>query len=267
MKELAEAYLECVGVAADFQEAMSGVAAISGATAEEMALLSDKAKEMGASTKFTAKEAGDAMGYMAMAGWKANDMLDGLEGVMHLAAASGEDLAATSDIVTDALTAFGMTASDSGRFADILAVAASNANTNVAMMGDTFKYVAPVAGALGYSAEDAAVAIGLMANSGIKASQAGTALRSILTRLSTDAGASSTKLGALGVLTEQLGVSFYNADGSARDLNKVLADSRAAWSGLSEAQQISYASTIAGQEGIPGYLPLPCGNRIDHPGG
>ena len=256
MKELAEAYLECVGVAADLQETMSGVAAISGATAEEMALLSEKAKEMGASTKFTAKEAGDAMGYMAMAGWKANDMLDGLEGVMNLAAASGEDLAATSDIVTDALTAFGMTASDSGRFADILAVAASNANTNVAMMGDTFKYVAPVAGALGYSAEDTAVAIGLMANSGIKASQAGTTLRSILTRLSTDAGASSTKLGALGVLTEQLGVSFYNVDGSARELNKVLADTRAAWNGLSEAQQISYASTIAGQEGMSGWLAL-----------
>ena len=263
MREIAQAYLECVGVAADFQETMSGVEAISGATAEEMALLSAKAKDLGADTKFTAKEAGDAMGYMAMAGWKANDMLGGLEGVMNLAAASGEDLAATSDIVTDALTAFGMTAADSGRFADVLAVAASNANTNVGMMGETFKYVAPVAGALGYSAEDAAVAIGLMANSGIKASQAGTTLRSVITRLSTDAGASKTQLGALGVLTEQLGVAFYNADGSARAMRDVIADCREAWAGLSKEQQISYAKTIAGQEAMSGWLALMNATRAD----
>ena len=264
MREIAQAYLECVGVAADFQETMSGVEAISGATAEEMALLSAKAKDLGADTKFTAKEAGDAMGYMAMAGWKANDMLGGLEGVMNLAAASGEDLAATSDIVTDALTAFGMTAADSGRFADVLAVAASNANTNVGMMGETFKYVAPVAGALGYSAEDAAVAIGLMANSGIKASQAGTTLRSVITRLSTDAGASKTQLGALGVLTERLDVAFYNvADGSARAMRDVIADCREAWAGLSKEQQISYAKTIAGQEAMSGWLALMNATRAD----
>lgn len=263
MREIAQAYLECVGVAADFQETMSGVEAISGATAEEMALLSAKAKDLGADTKFTAKEAGDAMGYMAMAGWKARDMLSGLEGVMNLAAASGEDLAATSDIVTDALTAFGMTAADSGRFADILAVAASNANTNVAMMGETFKYVAPVAGALGYSAEDTALAIGLMANSGIKASQAGTTLRSVITRLSTDAGASKTQLGALGVLTEQLSVAFYNADGSARAMRDVIADCREAWAGLSKEQQISYAKTIAGQEAMSGWLALMNATQAD----
>ena len=263
MREIAQAYLECVGVAADFQETMSGVEAISGATAEEMALLSAKAKDLGADTKFTAKEAGDAMGYMAMAGWKARDMLSGLEGVMNLAAASGEDLAATSDIVTDALTAFGMTAADSGRFADILAVAASNANTNVAMMGETFKYVAPVAGALGYSAEDTALAIGLMANSGIKASQAGTTLRSVITRLSTDAGASKTQLGALGVLTERLGVAFYNADGSARAMRDVIADCREAWAGLSKEQQISYAKTIAGQEAMSGWLALMNATQAD----
>lgn len=256
LKEVADAYVECVRVAADFQEGMSGVQAISGATAEEMALLSDKAKEMGAATSFTAREASDAMGYMAMAGWKTNDMLDGLEGIMNLAAASGEDLASTSDIVTDALTAFGLKASDSGRFADILAVAASNANTNVGMMGDTFKYVAPIAGALGYTAEDTSVSIGLIANSGIKASQAGTTLSSIFTRLSTDAGASSTQLGALGVLTEKLGVAFYNADGSTREWNAVLADSRAAWAGLTEQQQVNYAKTIAGQEAVAGWLAL-----------
>ncbi|MDE6838516.1 MAG: phage tail tape measure protein, partial [Acutalibacter sp.] len=191
-----------------------------------------------------------------MAGWKDQDMLNGIAGIMDLAAASGEDLASTSDIVTDALTAFGMQASESGHFADVLAVASSNANTNVGMMGETFKYVAPVAGSLGYTAEDTALAIGLMANSGIKASQAGTSLRSIITRLSTDAGASSKSLGALGVLTQQLGVEFYNTDGTARSLNDVIMDSREAWSGLSEEQQVSYAKTIAGQEAMSAWLAL-----------
>ena len=141
---------------------------------------------MGAKTKFSATEAADAMNYMAMAGWKTEDMLSGIEGVMYLAAASGEDLATTSDIVTDALTAFGLTAADSGHFADVLAAASSNANTNVSMMGETFKYCAPVAGALGFSVEDTAEAIGLMGNAGIKASQAGTSMRSIMTNLTGD---------------------------------------------------------------------------------
>lgn len=239
-----------------FDATMSEVSAISGATGQDFDALRDKALEMGAKTKFSASEAASAMTYMGMAGWKAGDMIGGIEGIMNLAAASGEDLATTSDIVTDALTAFGMTASESGHFADVMAVASSNANTNVGMMGETFKYVAPVAGTLGYSVDDTALAIGLMANSGIKASQAGTSLRSIMTRLSTDAGASSKKLGALGVLTEKLGVEFYNTDGSARDLNDVLIDSRAAWSGLSEEQQITYAKTIAGQEAMSGWLAL-----------
>lgn len=166
-----------------FDTAMSNVKAISGATGEEFDSLRNKAKEMGSTTKFTASEAAEAFSYMAMAGWKAGDMMAGIEGIMNLAAASGESLASTSDIVTDALTAFGLSAADSGHFADVLAAAASNANTNVGMMGDTFKYVAPVAGALGYTVEDVATAIGTMANSGIKGSQAGTALRSALSHL------------------------------------------------------------------------------------
>lgn len=172
-----------VKTAADFDSSMSNVAAISGSSAEDMDKLRERAREMGAQTKFSAKEAGDAMGYMAMAGWNAQQMYDGLPGIMNLAAASGEDLATTSDIVTDALTAFGMKAEDSSHFADVLAQASSSANTNVGLMGETFKYIAPVAGALGYSAEDAAVAIGLMANSGIKASQAGTQLRASLSNM------------------------------------------------------------------------------------
>lgn len=172
-----------VKTAADFDQEMSKVAAISGATGSDFDSLREKAREMGAKTKFSASEAASAMEYMAMAGWKTGDMLDGIEGIMNLAAASGEDLATTSDIVTDALTAFGLSAADSGHFADILAAASSNANTNVSMMGETFKYCAPIAGALGFSAEDTAEAIGLMANSGIKASQAGTSLRSIMNNL------------------------------------------------------------------------------------
>lgn len=239
-----------------FDAGMSKVGAISGAASGDLERLRDKALEMGSSTKFSATEAADAMNYMAMAGWKTEDMLGGIEGIMHLAAASGEDLATTSDIVTDALTAFGLSASDSGHFADILAVASSNANTNVGMMGETFKYVAPLAGALGYSADDTALAIGLMANAGVKASQAGTALRSIFTRLSTDAGASSKSLGALGTLTQELGVEFYNADGSTREFVDVLMDARGAWQGLSEEQQVNYATTIAGQEAMSGWLAM-----------
>ena len=178
----ASAAVTALGVAAvktasDFDSSMSQVAAVSGATGEDFDKLRAKAREMGVKTKFSAYEAADAMNYMAMAGWKTSDMLDGIEGIMNLAAASGEDLATTSDIVTDALTAFGLTARDSGHFADILAAASSNANTNVSMMGETFKYCAPIAGALGFSAEDTAEAIGLMANAGIKSSQASTSLR------------------------------------------------------------------------------------------
>ena len=187
-----------VKTAADFDSSMSNVAAISGSSAEDMDKLRERAREMGASTKFSAQEAGDAMGYMAMAGWNAQQMYDGLPGIMNLAAASGEDLATTSDIVTDALTAFGMKAEDSSHFADVLAKASSSANTNVSMMGETFKYIAPVAGSLGYNAEDAAVAIGLMANSGIKASSAGTQLRSSLTNMikpSKDVGDAMEKWG------------------------------------------------------------------------
>ena len=173
-----------VKTAADFDSEMSKVSAISGATGDDFDQLRAKAREMGAKTKFSASEAASAMEYMAMAGWKTSDMLNGIEGIMNLAAASGEDLATTSDIVTDALTAFGLSAADSGHFADILAAASSNANTNVSMMGETFKYCAPIAGALGFSAEDTAEAIGLMANSGIKVSQAGTSLRTIMNNLS-----------------------------------------------------------------------------------
>ena len=238
-----------VKTSADFDSAMSQVSAISGATGEDLEALRDKAREMGSKTKFSASEAADAMSYMAMAGWKTEDMLDGIEGVMNLAAASGEDLATTSDIVTDALTAFGLSASDSGHFADILAAASSNANTNVSMMGETFKYCAPIAGALGFSAEDTAEAIGLMANAGIKGSQAGTALRTIMNNLTGDIEISGDALGDVTIATT-------NADGSMRDLSDILADCRTAFSGLSESEKAQTAEALVGKNAMSGFLAL-----------
>ena len=216
---LADFGKDAIQTGMNFDTAMSNVKAISGATGEEFDELRDKAKQMGATTAFTATEAAEAFSYMAMAGWKTEDMLSGIEGIMNLAAASGEDLAATSDIVTDALTAFGLSAEDSGHFADVLAAASSNANTNVGMMGETFKYAAPVAGALGFSIEDTAQAIGLMANAGIKGSQAGTALRSILTRLTKPTKESQTAMNILGI-------SLDDAEGNMKSFGEIMEDIR-----------------------------------------
>lgn len=234
---------------ADFEAAMSEVKAISGATAEEFTQLTEKANQMGAVTKFTASESAEAFKYMAQAGWNVNEMMDGIDGLMSLAAASGEDLGTTSDIVTDALTAFGMAAKDSGRFADVMAMAANATNTDVAKMGDTFKYVAPVAGALGYSIEDTAVAIGLMANNGIKASQAGTSLRSLLTNLTHPVGQAADAV-------EELGISITKADGSVKPLSQTLQELRSKFGALSEAERAQYAAMLAGQEGMSGLLAI-----------
>lgn len=234
---------------ADFEAAMSEVKAISGATSEEFAQLTDKANQMGAVTKFTASESAEAFKYMAQAGWDAKEMMDGIEGLMSLAAASGEDLGTTSDIVTDALTAFGMSAKESGRFADVMAMAANATNTDVAKMGDTFKYVAPVAGALGYSIEDTAVAIGLMASNGIKASQAGTSLRSLLTNLTHPVGQAEDAI-------NDLGISITNADGSVKPLSQTLQELRSKFGALSEAERAQYAAMLAGQEGMSGLLAI-----------
>lgn len=205
LKEVASYTLD---VGMSFEAQMSKVQAISGATGDEMQALNDKAKRMGSTTKFTATEAGEAFEYMAMAGWKTGDMLDGIEGIMNLAAAAGENLGTTSDIVTDALTALGLSAEDAAHFADILAAAATNSNTNVSIMGETFKYVAPLAGALSYSAEDLAIATGLMANSGIKGSQAGTTLRTALTNLISPAETASGVMQELGFYTEETVTQF-----------------------------------------------------------
>ncbi len=253
-----------VKVTSTFDSAMSEVKAISGATGTQFTQLRDKAIEMGAKTKFSATESAEAFKYMAMAGWDTKDMLNSISGVMNLAAASGEDLGTVSDIVTDAMTAFGLAAdgttkvlkngynvevSNAEHFSDVLAEASSRSNTNVSLMGATFKYVAPIAGAMGYSIEDTAVAIGLMANAGIKGEQAGTALRSTITRLVKPTKESGTAMDALGI-------SVTNSDGSMKSLDNILKQLRSSMSGLTEDQKASYAAMIAGQEGMSGLLAI-----------
>ena len=249
LNEIYDAFSECVQVSADFEQQMSSVEAISGADAEEILALADRAKELGAATAFTAQQVGQGMEYMAMAGWKTEDMLAGMDSVLALAAASGEDLGSVSDIVTDSLTAFGLKASDTGRFADILATTAANANTNVGMMGETFKYAAPVAGALGYSVEDVAVAIGLMANSGIKASQSGTTLKNIFNGI---LGGVDLTAAAFG----DLNVEFVNSDGSMQDLSSSMDTLRYYFDQMTEAEKVHNAINIAGQRGYSGLLAI-----------
>lgn len=245
-----------VKMTSDFDSAMAKVEAISGATGDELDALREKAKEMGAQTKFTASESADAFTYMAMAGWKTEDMLNGIEGIMNLAAASGEDLALTSDIVTDALTAFGLQAQDSAHFADVLAAASNSANTNVSMLGESFKYVAPVAGSLGYSVEDTSVALGLMANSGIKASQAGTALRTLLTNMVNPTDNMDWAM-------RRLNVSLTDNEGNMKSLNEVMVDLRKGFSQLSQAEQAEVAANLAGKEGMSGLLAIVNASEAD----
>lgn len=245
-----------VKTTADFDSEMSKVSAISGATGTDLDKLRGKAREMGAKTKFSASEAAQGMQYMAMAGWKTQDMMDGLEGIMNLAAASGEDLASTSDIVTDALTAFGLSAKDSSHFSDILAAASSNANTNVSMMGETFKYAAPVLGSLGYTAEDAALAIGLMANAGIKSSQAGTSLRGAITNL---AKPTDTVAAAM----DKYGISLTDSSGKMLSLRELMEQLRQKLGGLSEAEQAQAAAALFGKNAMSGMLAIINGSDKD----
>lgn len=246
-----------IKVGGDFDAGMSKVQAISGATGEDMEKLSELAKQMGKTTKFSASEAAEGYQYMAMAGWKTEDMLAGLPGIMNLAAASGESLATTSDIVTDVLTAMGKSAGDAGNFANVLASASSNSNTNVAMMGETFKYVAPLAGALGFNIEDLSQAIGLMANSGIKASQAGTSLRSILTRLASPTDEVETAMA-------KYGITIADSDGKMRSLSEIMQNLRESLGGLSEQEQTAAATAIGGQEAMSGLLAIVNASQEDY---
>ena len=232
---------------ADFDTSMSNVSAISGATGKDLQALRDKAREMGAQTKFSASESADAMSYMAMAGWKTNDMLDGIAGVMNLASASGEDLAKTSDILTDGLTAFGLTAKDSGRMADVMASASSNANTNVSLLGESYKYCASTAGAMGFSLEDITESLGLMANAGVKGSQAGTTLKNAMINL-------AKPTDAMAKVMDQYNISLTNNDGSMKSWNQIVDDLRNNLGGLSEAEKTSAVATLFGKEATAGML-------------
>lgn len=231
----------------DFDDSMRKVKATSGATSGEFQQLRDKALEMGAKTKFSASESAEALNYMALAGWDTKDMLGGIDGVMQLAAASGEDLGAVSDIVTDSLTAFGLKAKDSGRFADVLAQTSSKANTDVRGLGEAFKYAAPVAGALGYTVEDTSIAIGLMSNAGIKGEKAGTALRTMFTNLAKPTKAMKDKM-------EELGISITDSNGKMLPMRDVMGQLRDKFKGLSKDQQASAAATIFGKEAMSGAL-------------
>lgn len=249
LKEITDAYMECVEIAGDFEEGMSNVEALSGATADEMALLSEKAKELGAATKYTAQESADAMGYMAMAGWNAQEMLAGMDGVINLAAASGEDLAMVSDIVTDNLTAFGLTAADTAHFADVLAAAATSSNTNVSIMGETFKQSASIAGALGYSIEDVAVAVGLMANSGVKGSIAGTALKNTFNGLLEGVTLTASAFG-------EYDYTAIKADGTMKSFSETIDELRDCFEQMTEAERVNNAMALAGQRGYNGLLAI-----------
>lgn len=249
-----------------FDQAMANVQSVLGqeqGTVENMNRLRAFALDQARSSIYTAEDTAQAYYYMGMAGWDAQQMMAGLPGVMALAAASGESLGTVSDIVTDSLTAFGLTANDTQHYVDVLAQTATNANTNVGLMGETFKYVAPIAGALGADVDDVAVSIGLMANSGIKGSMAGTALRQIFTRISTNAGATTKSLGALDIITQELGVSFRDSEGKMRDWGDVVADIRVKWKDLSDEQQVAYAKQIASERGMAGWLALMNASETD----
>lgn len=230
-----------------YESQMSTVRALSQASDADMLQLDKTAQHLGATTVWTAKESGQAMEYMAMAGWNAKQMVDAVPATMDLASASGEDLAEVSDIVTDSMTAFNMKAKEASHFTDVLAAAATSSNTNVGKLGESFKYAAPLAGSLGYSIEDTSLALGLMANSGIKASQAGTSMRSWLTRMAkpTDESAAAMK---------KLGLSLKDSHGKMKPLRTVIKETRSAFSGLSKSQKAQYAAMLAGKTGMSGLL-------------
>jgi len=259
LKGIYDGYMDCISLAGDFEETMSTVKALSGASDGEMRQLNALAKEQGATTKFTAKESGEAMTYMGMAGWDAAQMLQGMDGVLQLASASGEDLALVSDIVTDNLTAFGLKASDTARFSDVLAAAATNSNTSVSIMGETFKNSASIAGALKYSVEDVAVATGLMANSGVKGSRAGTALKNIFNGLLNGVTLTGKALGDVEFKT-------VNTDGTMKTFGSTINELRGYFSQLTEAEKVNNAVNIAGERGYNGLLAIINSTEDDYNG-
>lgn len=230
---------DVVNTGMTFESSMSGVAAISGASAGDLERLSEKAKEMGATTKYTAAQSADAFGYMALAGWKTEEMLAGIDGVLSLAAASDMDLATASDIVTDYLTAFGLTAQDSARFVDMMSYAMANSNTTTELLGEAYKNCAATAASMGYSVEDTTAVLMTMANAGVKGGEAGTALNAIMTRLATDTKNCATELA-------NYGVQVYDSEGNMQSLSSILEGVSGVWENLTDQEQANMAKIIAG---------------------
>ncbi|MCD8206457.1 MAG: phage tail tape measure protein, partial [Bacteroidales bacterium] len=239
LKEVASAFMDCINTAADFEKEMSNVEALSGATGEELENLTAIAQEMGATTSFTASEAAEGLSYMALAGWDTESMMQGLEPILNLAAASAMDLGTASDIVTDYLTAFGLSAADAAEFTDQMAYAMSNSNTTTEQLGEAYKSCAASASSMGFSVEDTTAAIMVMSNAGIKGSEAGTALNAVMTRLATDTKGCATALG-------EYGVAVYDNEGNMNSLSDILTGMAGIWGDLTDAEQASLSKTIAG---------------------
>ena len=237
--EIKDAYMDCINTAGDFEASMSNVEALSGASGDELESLSDKAKEMGASTKFTAGESADALSYMALAGWNTQSMLEGISPVLNLAAAANMDLAQASDIVTDYLTAFGLKASDTTHFVDVMAYAMAHSNTDVIQLGEAYKACASTATSLGYSVEETTAVLATMANAGVKGGEAGTALNAIFTRLATNTKKCGDELATYGV-------NIYDAQGNMQSLSSILTGIAGVWGDLTDQEQANLAKTIAG---------------------
>jgi TP901 family phage tail tape measure protein len=231
----------------DFEASMSEVRAISGATGDDFKKLEDIAKQMGSTTKFSASQSADGLKFMALAGWDASQMVSALPGVLALASAGNMELASASDIVTDTMSAFQMSAEEAGRAADIFAAASSKSNTDVIQLGEAMKYAAPVANSFGATLEHTAAIAGRMADAGIKGSMAGTALRAGFLRLAAPTEDATALLG-------QLGVATTNADGSMRDIIPILKDLEKGTSSMSEEQKIATMQTLFGTNAMAGWM-------------
>lgn len=239
----------CVGVAAGFEDQMAKVGAVSRASSEEMAALEKTARELGATTQFTAVQVGEAEQYLAMAGFSAQENIAALPGVLNLAAATATDLGRAADISSDILSAFGMKAEEMTRVADVLALTCATANTNMELLGDTMKYVAPVARMAGLSLEETAAMAGLLGNVGIKGSQAGTTLKAMLNKM-----AAPTKEAQ--ELFQKLGVTVKDSAGNLRSPVTVLGEMAAGLKTMGTAEQIAAMKMIVGEEAIAGFSEL-----------
>jgi len=231
----------------DFEAGMSNVKALSGATNEEFIKLKDTASELGATTKFTAAEAAEGMQYLAMAGWKTSDIIAGMPGLLQLAAAGGTDLGTAADIVSDVMTAMGMSADQASRAADIFAKTATSTNTTIGMLGETLKYAAPIAHSFGLQLSEVAAVTGMMANAGIKGGSAGTAIRTALLRMASPSKEASKAMSALGL-------TFSDSSGKMKDMQTIMKDLGKAFGGLSEQEKLAYADDIFGKNASSAWL-------------